>query len=1043
MRTCLAVVMGLVLLGVAEGGTFDFAHGPLRLEFDSETGALTRIRLRAQVLAEAHPGAWPVTFAVGPKDRPTWLDGSGASRKLVARRQPQPDTLEVVVRVGEFELVERYRLHADAPRLDRSAVLTNRGGRTVKLRGLLFRTSGIVATAEGFYRFPKRWPPQGYAFAEMQPGRQRGGGGTIAPLVAQLSPDRSLLWASCTDDVPYVRVREGKGRFDVVQGLQAAGYLCPGQPQRFGTVSFIVADCGYWDALPKFWDWMESVGITVPKDIPDWLHGAILYEFHPGGTIGSRWRDIGGFAAATERLLPSIRRLGCTAIWVQPIEYRSPYWPLDYYRFMDGLGTAADYRALVRRAHELGLRVLQDIVPHGGAPQAVHNKRHPEFMLRREDGSTLTYWLNDFARPDWQDYIAKVAAHYVRQFDIDGYRIDACFGSKEMNWDPAIPYARASLARLWGGLRMVARIRREVKRLKPREGAVLAEVESTRHAAVSDFQYDFGLCYVVLHGWRRMPPERFVPALGEYLEEQKFTNPPGTLFLRHIESHDSLRAQFWYGVEGMRAMYALSALIRGVPLIYLDMDLGHAFALRRINRLRSSRPELARGEAHYRAVHSSVPGVFACLRKLGDRETVVAINFNRSPVRATLRWPGGQAAVDLPPLGYALVPPEPEGPPIWMAIPVGRVVETEQMAFPDAKEWFVETIEGRLHDEFSPRHADVPPQPSSIYWRPQPTGVLWQNETVPLHPVAPRLGVKKADGSWTILSFEGPVVQNVRLVERHEGKHFLHVLGLGGLKVRVAAPNGLPAPPSEPFRVGRRLSLRCVGPDYVVSNRHYTVVLRRQGGVVRELVVGGKVLAADHDLYGDQPYFELRRAGRIAAGNDVECGIKVWAEGGKLHLRFEGQLRGFHRFSLKRPALWYRNEYVFDDGPNFTQRWAFRTQKPFEGQQAFLAAVVALPGVSGFRFLREGKAVGAGPVGEGGPRRAETKGDPPPEAVEFLDGGRVVLRLDALRAPAHPHVNFFVHARRFYATLLDGRGASMEAGKWYAFEARWTAGQRP
>ncbi|MFW6163418.1 MAG: alpha-amylase family glycosyl hydrolase [Planctomycetota bacterium] len=69
------------------------------------------------------------------------------------------------------------------------------------------------------------------------------------------------------------------------------------------------------------------------------------------------------------------------------MEYRSPYWPLDYYRFMDGLGTAEKHKKLVAKAHELGLKVLQDIVPHGGAPQAVHNQAHPEFMLRRQDGS--------------------------------------------------------------------------------------------------------------------------------------------------------------------------------------------------------------------------------------------------------------------------------------------------------------------------------------------------------------------------------------------------------------------------------------------------------------------------------------------------------------------------------------------------------------------------------------------------------------------------------------------------------------------------------
>jgi len=852
------------------------------------------------------------------------------------------------------------------------------------------------------------------------------------------------MWASCTSDSPSVRVTEGEGSFQVSQGVQAAGYLRPNEPQAIGFVTMEVVPASYWEALPRLWEWMDSVRIRVPADRPRWVEEAILYEFHPGGTIGSNWTDLGGFKAAREKLLPTIPKLGCTAIWIQPIEYKSPYWPLDYYRFMDGLGTADEYKALVAKAHELGLKVIQDIVPHGGAPQAVHNQAHPEFMLRREDGSHLSYWLNDFARPDWQDFIGKVAAHYVREYGVDGYRIDACYGSKEANWDAKIPYARASHAGLKGGLAMVQRIRDEVRKLKPEDGAVLAEVESARHAAVSDFQYDFGLCFNILHQWRKMPAAEFVPLLQDYLEEQKYVYPRGTLFLRHVESHDSLRSQGWYGVEGMRAMYALTAFIQGVPLIYLDQDLGHSFALREINRIRRSCPELSRGEAFYRAVKCDQPTVFTCLRKLGDKETVVALNFSRDAVKASITSPGGRATLELRPLEHTLLPrastdarePQPA------AKSTTRRFGLVPVLFPHARGWFVDTIEGRLRDEHRLRHGWAPPQKhSSIYWRAQGTDDIWRSDTAPLHPAVPRVGVFDVDGKWTVWTFRTPSAKLLRFTEQYEAHGGLNVLGVERREAAQVRTPGLPTPvpAGHPFQVGEA-AVRVVGPDYIVSNRHFTCVLRRQGGVVRELFVGDGRIVVDHDLYGDQAYFAHPRARRMEAQNDVECDIRIWQEDDGLHLRFGGQLRGLNRFALKRPPLWYSNEYVFTDAPRFAQKWAFRTEKTFKDKHAFLAWFLRLPATDRFRFLRGGKAVAEDAVGQGGPRRGETKGGPAPEAVEFLAGGKPQWRLARLRTPEGRDCNVFVHGAQFFITLLDGKASGMEAGRWHEFEAEWEVG---
>ncbi len=92
---------------------------------------------------------------------------------------------------------------------------------------------------------------------------------------------------------------------------------------------------------------------------------------------------------------------------------------------------------------------------------------------------------------------------------------------------------------------------------------------------------------------------------------------------------------------------------------------------------------------------------------------------------------------------------------------------------------------------------------------------------------------------------------------------------------------------TEPLRLGP-VTLRCVGPDFIVGSRHYTVTLRRQGGVIRGLVSsGGDPLVLEHDLYGDQEYFEHGEE-RLCAPNDVECGMRLWTDAAGLRLAFGG-----------------------------------------------------------------------------------------------------------------------------------------------------------
>jgi glycosidase len=1018
----------------------EFTSGAWQLTFNDGDGALQRIACGGQEVVAGGPGP-AISFSIGPTNKIVALEKMNLPRKLLKQARPAPDTLELTIAAGSFEWMERYRAFADQPRLDRSLRLINRGTETVKLRGVKFTTPGVKAAGAGFYRFPGVWPAANHRFAELQAGRVQRGRGSLAPVLAQLSNGKTLAWTSFAEDSPWVDVAEGTGAIDVRQGLNAAGYLRPNQPQDFSFVTLQVLDGDYWAALAQLDRWMDAVGLKIPADRPAWVTEAIFYAFHPGGTTGGGWKDLGGFQAATDRLLPTLPRLGVNAAWILPVEFKGAYWPMDYYRFADGLGDGAQFRALVAKAHALGFRVWQDLVPHGGAPEAVHNKAHPEFMLQLEDGSHLNYWLNDFALPSWQHYIADVATYYVKEYGVDGYRVDACSGSKENNWNPAVPYARASLAKMWGGLEMLRGIRAAVRKANPQYGAILGEVESTRHEAVTDAVYDFGFCYNLCRQWNVLDAGPYVSALQAYLEEQKLSEPRGVLRLRHVESHDSLRAQGWYGVRGMHAMYALSAWIDGIPMIYQGMEDGHGYALAEINRIRRERPELARGEAFYRAVQCDVPGVFTCLRKLGDRTSVVVVNFNREPVQAQLGWPGGKASLALSALEYTVLPKadvrDAAKPTASAAGAPQTITLLATVACTGAEAWFADTIEGRLYDAFLGTRGNGLLASGRIYWRPQGGGALWQHQLTPLHPTATRLGYKTRDGLWHIYEFSGAITNELRIGERAGELTGLHLLGAEGLTARVSTAQQLP--PEPDVAAGLALggvTLRVVGAELIVSNAHYTVQLHRQGGVIRQLRTGANVLAEGQDIYGDQEYFAIRDSSRVNAASDVESAVRLWTADDGLHLRFEGQLRGDQRFALMRYPVSYRTEYVFSAAAQFKQSWALSSEKEIKGKKAFLAMIIRRTDADRFRFERDGRVVSEGQMESASGRRGLTK--EAPDTVRLSREGKPLWSLSGVQTPAGADCQCFVSGRQFFITLLDGKAPTMQAKRWYEFQTTWS-----
>lgn len=99
----------------------------------------------------------------------------------------------------------------------------------------------------------------------------------------------------------------------------------------------------------------------------EWWRTAVIYQIYPRSFADANGDGVGDLAGITSRL-PALKQLGVDAVWLSPFS-RSPqrdagYDVSDYCDVDPIFGTLADFDAMLAAAHELGLRVIADLVPN-------------------------------------------------------------------------------------------------------------------------------------------------------------------------------------------------------------------------------------------------------------------------------------------------------------------------------------------------------------------------------------------------------------------------------------------------------------------------------------------------------------------------------------------------------------------------------------------------------------------------------------------------------------------------------------------------------
>jgi glycosidase len=500
---------------------------------------------------------------------------------------------------------------------------------------------------------PTAFPTQTVAFAALQPGRRRDVPDTWTTnslvLVRSRHQDRAvLLLAPGGLDSGWSHVEEAAGSVNLEQGFGTQLRL--GHPAAFAARWQALALCGasrasITETCRQAFDRVGLRAIANPA-----ADAAIVYSAHPGGSIDTGFRDVGGFQAFTARL-DYVRGLGFNTLWLLPFWNGYVYAPVDYAKLDARLGTEADLKALVDRAHGLGMKVLGDLIPHGPREEGGLLKQHPDWVSAKHDGGVLYWWgcLGcDYAHPGWQGFMADHAVDWMSRVGLDGYRVD-CAGGGPPNWRP---YGDnwPSLSGLTGARQLLAAVRAKMQ-AHTKGSLLITEGTAPVLAESGDIVYDFPWAYEVLPAALHMAPKEWVPAAREWLAWRQAEFPRGTRLMHYATSHDTVRGPWRYGPDLERALLALNALLDGVPMVYDGEEEGFADTLAAVNRWRAALQALRGGDADYESVDASDPRVLAFARGAGAQKVVVAVNFASTAVSFELsagRAENYDAATGLP-----------------------------------------------------------------------------------------------------------------------------------------------------------------------------------------------------------------------------------------------------------------------------------------------------------------------------------------------------------------------------------------------------------
>ncbi len=447
-----------------------------------------------------------------------------------------------------------------------------------------------------------------------------------------------------------------------------------------------------------------------------WLYEGPIYETHPYYYPNHSFKEI-------TQAVPNLADLGIKTIYLMPvwestrwagnqnIPFKFLYWINDYYKINPEYGTQEELKELVACAHRYNMRIVFDLVTcctfEGSATykwnftvplaelktlkaplrysvvkgmncaysKPKKDKHSPKMkyldLFGKIDGNIAHLYIYpypffgpamDKANPEAIDYFTKVAEYYVREFDIDGFRVDA----PANNWNPALIRGDHSI------INLLRSVKKAINGVKP-DAVLFAETPfvdntwtikggspETFLEPVLDQMCEASYSYDFVRGLGRRKNSQ---ALVEWFARERINN--NRTRIRFLETHDSPRINALAPAVN-KCLFVLVSTVPGIPMIQAGQEIGatnewfsYWYSVKKIKpdprvdwdkrdhrlrgfykkifSVRDMNPALKYGDI--KNVWKSGDNIYAYSRTYDDETVVVVINFRSKITSSVLNLP--------------------------------------------------------------------------------------------------------------------------------------------------------------------------------------------------------------------------------------------------------------------------------------------------------------------------------------------------------------------------------------------------------------------
>ena len=397
----------------------------------------------------------------------------------------------------------------------------------------------------------------------------------------------------------------------------------------------------------------KPTAITTSEfTLPEWAKKSVIYEvnirqYTPEGTIN-----------AFSDHIPRLKEMGVEILWVMPVfpisttkkkgELGSYYAVTDYTEINPAFGTKEDFINLIDKIHAYDMKIILDWVPNHTGWDHKWLKSNPDFFKQDSAGNIIDPIDDNGNSMGWEDVAAlnynnpemrtamiNDLIYWVKNHQLDGYRMDIAFGPPHDFWRQFADTITA---------------------VKP-DIFLLAEAEDPWHLNENTFHACYGWSFH--HLMNAIAKGEKHASEIQYWRDSTMSHIVKGSYMHFTSNHDE---NSWNGTEfermgdGHRTFAVLVQTFDGIPLIYSGQeeplkkrlaffqkdDIGfktyeYAEFYAKMNTFKKDNPALWNLPYGGPVVKiGEAEDIFAFKREKGDNKVVVMCNFTNQPRFVTM-----------------------------------------------------------------------------------------------------------------------------------------------------------------------------------------------------------------------------------------------------------------------------------------------------------------------------------------------------------------------------------------------------------------------